>query len=395
MNKIYKTKNDTNVFDLDKKLKSYSREKIHSSFNSIKSLSKTSLAILAPLAASGLIATQANAQACGAGTAVFNSTGGAYGYGQLDVDGDGTPDFDFNIYGNYVYITGIGSMSFGSTFSAAAAGYLYSYGASINGTTNYYGNASYAPIPIDRNIGTASTVWIPIRQDATGFLGFIEVALDGAGGFTINTNQTGIATAAGSVSAGVCASVPLPVELLSFDAAAQEKGVVLEWMTGSELNNEGFEVQRSSDGRTFYKIGWTDGLGTTDGNSNYNFVDENVRPNVVYYYRLKQMDFDGESELSSVVNAKIEGKQIIDIGQIFPNPISKTEFTVEIGSQISDDLNYELFDSFGQKVLSKAQAIEPGMNILTVFTADLANGTYFLKLNASEVSEYRKVIIQK
>ena len=236
---------------------------------------------------------------------------------------------------------------------------------------------------------------MPIRQQGTNFLGFVEVVFDGAGGFTINTNQTGLATALGDVSAGVCASIPLPVELLKFDAVTRDKGVVLGWATGSELNNEGFELQRSSDGETFYKIAWIEGQGTVEGKNNYNFVDENVRPNVTYYYRLKQMDFDGKFEMSSIVNAKVEGKEIISIGTISPNPVSKAEFVVEIGSQISDELSYELFDSFGQRIKSDIIGITSGINLITVSTANLASGTYVMKLNASGVSEYRKVIIQK
>lgn len=396
MNRIYKTKKDTQSKDLEEKLKAYCQEKVQSSFNSLKSLSKGSLAFLAPLAATGLIATDVNAQACGAGTAMFDPAGGYYSDGQLDVDGDGVPDFDFDVSAGYLFITAVGTMSIGSTFSSYAA-YLNTYGAPINGTANFYGSAStsYAFIPVSLNSGTASTIWIPIQQSATGFLGFIEIMIDGVGGYTINTNQTGIATSAGPVDAGVCASIPLPVELLSFDVSTREKKVLLNWATASELNNKGFEIQRSSDGVDFNKVGWVNGEGTAVEKNNYNFVDQNARPNVLYYYRLKQMDFDGKYEFSSIVSAKVVAKEHISIGAVVPNPVSKNEFRIEIGSQVSENLNYEQYDAFGKNILSQIESIAPGLNTITISTVGLTNGTYFLKMNASETSEYRKIIIQK
>ncbi len=92
----------------------------------------------------------------------------------------------------------------------------------------------------------------------------------------------------------------LPVELISFRAAALEKKVRLEWVTATEQDNAGFTVQRSTDGTSWRPIGWVDGNGAATAEQRYDFLDEQVAPATTYYYRLEQRDFDGATELSEV-----------------------------------------------------------------------------------------------
>lgn len=112
---------------------------------------------------------------------------------------------------------------------------------------------------------------------------------------------------------------PLPVELLSFDATAGEHSIFLTWSTASEKNNAGFNLQRSTDGYNFENITWVEGNGTTNNLNNYSFEDKNVKPGVMYYYQLKQVDFNGEFEYSPIRNAKISNRNQVSISAI-PNP---------------------------------------------------------------------------
>lgn len=392
MNKIYKKKGDEISLSLDDKLKSYAREKIQKPLNSLMSFGKGSLAVLTPLAAASLISADVNAQ-CGAGTATFDPSAGSYSDGQVDVDGDGNPDFDFDIVGSNLYITPVGTMSVGTTgfYSVNAL----AYGATIDGAGSYNGT-TFLTFSTTLSSGTASTVYVPITN-AAGNLGFIEIQFDGAGGFTVGTNNTGIATTAGDVVAGDCGSLDgaLPVALTNFDAATRNKDIALTWATSSELNNHGFEIQRSSDGINFYKLGWVEGAGTVESIMNYGYADSNVRPNVMYYYRLKQMDLDGSFEFSPVISAKVSSDKIIDIGDVYPNPASNGSINLEISTQQTSELTYELINALGQTILSQTETIAPGLNNISIATANLSNGNYFLKINALDVSEYKKIVIQK
>ncbi len=112
----------------------------------------------------------------------------------------------------------------------------------------------------------------------------------------------------------------LPVELTYFKGSIINKQTLLIWQTTSEINNSGFEVERSSNGIDFEQIGYVEGKGTTLEVSNYQFIDE--KPiNGVNYYRLKQLDFDGKYEYSKIVTITI-GEQFDKAIQIFPNPVS-------------------------------------------------------------------------
>lgn len=100
---------------------------------------------------------------------------------------------------------------------------------------------------------------------------------------------------------------PLPVSWLSFTGARQADGsALLNWSTASELNNSHFEVEKTTDGKTFTKIDEVKGSGTTNKISRYTYTDKNAGPGTVYY-RLKQVDFNKKFEYSKLVAVKGNG----------------------------------------------------------------------------------------
>ena len=121
-----------------------------------------------------------------------------------------------------------------------------------------------------------------------------------------------VGTAQGKVS-------PLPVELLSFEATAGKQSIFLTWSTASEKNNAGFYLERSTDGNNFDNITWVDGHGTTNQVNNYSYEDKNVKEGVLYYYRLKQIDYDGKFEYSFVKTAMIGDLKNVILSAA-PNP---------------------------------------------------------------------------
>ncbi|MFM9027232.1 MAG: T9SS type A sorting domain-containing protein [Bacteroidota bacterium] len=95
-------------------------------------------------------------------------------------------------------------------------------------------------------------------------------------------------------------SVPLPIDLLTFDASPYGEDVFVNWNTATELNNERFDVERSANGTDFLSIGVVPGAGTTSTEHAYHWVDKDPLPGMSYY-RLRQTDFDGKSSHSEIV----------------------------------------------------------------------------------------------
>jgi hypothetical protein len=157
-----------------------------------------------------------------------------------------------------------------------------------------------------------------------------------SGNFDLNRNSTGVNVYAGGTlfdASGNAITLDdllftvttdalvLPVELTKFNAFQKDRNVELQWETASEYDNEGFEIERSTDGKEWENIGFVSGYGTTYTTQRYHFTDENPA-NGTNFYRLKQLDFDGRSEYSSVENVIFENNNGIDNIQIFPNPVS-------------------------------------------------------------------------
>ena len=98
----------------------------------------------------------------------------------------------------------------------------------------------------------------------------------------------------------------LPVELTSFIGKPNEAGVELKWVTATEINNYGFEIERRLiESANWMKVGFVKGSGSSLVKKNYSFSDKNISVGK-YFYRLKQIDFDGKIEYSKVVEIKIE-----------------------------------------------------------------------------------------
>lgn len=126
-------------------------------------------------------------------------------------------------------------------------------------------------------------------------------------------NSSGVQARIGQIT--VAGDVSLPVNLTSLNALSETKQNILTFTTASEINNVGFDIERSSDGIDFQKIGWVEGNGSTTEEKQYTFTDS--RPLLgMNYYRLRQVDYDGRFEYSKIVSIMMKSDDVI----IFPNP---------------------------------------------------------------------------
>ena len=143
---------------------------------------------------------------------------------------------------------------------------------------------------------------------------------------------------------------PAPVELANFTVQSKDKAVNLNWQTETEDNNSGFEIERSTNSRDWDVIGFERGQGTSTQVQSYSFAD--MRPLPGYnYYRLKQIDFDGQFEYSNIQSVLIEALEH-KLMEIFPNP-SDGLFTLSLHNPNAKKASIKLFDSTGNLIWVK------------------------------------------
>jgi len=137
----------------------------------------------------------------------------------------------------------------------------------------------------------------------------------------------------------------LPVELASFSANATEKGTQLSWITMSEVNNDGFEVERSRTASDWKSIGFVQGRGESRTSVEYSFVDQTLLDGTTYY-RLKQIDLDGAVEYSKTISVQPKKRNANVL--TYPNPVVN-ELKI-ISDSSNDNVELKLFDSNGQLI---------------------------------------------
>jgi photosystem II stability/assembly factor-like uncharacterized protein len=191
----------------------------------------------------------------------------------------------------------------------------------------------------------------------------------------------------------------VPVELTSFTAAANGNVVELNWSTATELNNQGFEIERKSINNNFEKIGYVAGFGTTTELKSYSFIDENVTTGT-YTYRLKQIDYDGTFEYSNEVEVEISTPKEFSLNQNYPNPFNpstKISFNLATDSKVT----LKVFDVLGQEVKTLINGnITAGIHNVEFGAERLNSGVYFYRIEAkgidgSSFTSVRKMILTK
>ncbi len=182
----------------------------------------------------------------------------------------------------------------------------------------------------------------------------------------------------------------LPVELINFTAVKADLGLELQWQTASELNNEKFEIEMSQNGRRFKKIGEVKGYGTTQTQVDYDF-EVKEPPVGLSYYRLKQIDFDGQFEYSDIVSAQFEKGE--PIAKIYPNPSRTGLVNLEVSAEESKVIPITVFDVSGRLITDQFRQIEKGNNQLSFDFSSLEAGVYLIKIGNEQVPVQRKLII--
>jgi hypothetical protein len=191
-----------------------------------------------------------------------------------------------------------------------------------------------------------------------------------------------------------CGSVVLPVTLVNFRAAADNGKSLLTWTTASETGSSYFDIERSSDGKTFQKIGSVISARNSNVLRDYQFVDAN--PFAVSYYRLKQVDINGDYDYSSMVKVTFS-KNKEQVFNIFPNPANASqEVMADLSSFDDKEIELTVSDILGRQLLQQTINVEQSKPT-TLFNAhQLSAGVYIVAFTTtSGVRKQQRLVIQK
>jgi hypothetical protein len=187
----------------------------------------------------------------------------------------------------------------------------------------------------------------------------------------------------------------LPVKLLYFTATAVDNSYIkLDWSTSLEIDNKGFDIERSTDGVHFDKIGWVDGNGNSTQNIVYSFNDKTAQANTVYYYRLKQIDFDGDIEYSNIASAIFKDGKGFTLADLYPNPATN-KVVISVATDLAQDAKIKIFDLLGQPVLVNDVNLVSGSNNFELDLTDFAGGTYTVSIFSGNQYITKKLVVSR
>ncbi len=182
----------------------------------------------------------------------------------------------------------------------------------------------------------------------------------------------------------------IPVELTSFTANTRNGRVVLKWVTSTETNNSGFEIQRKES--EWKKIGFVKGRGTTADPQSYSFTDTDNRTGT-YFYRLKQIDYDGSIEYSIVISVSFEVPSNFSLLQNYPNPFNPST-SIKYSIPQADFVSLKVYDLLGREIAVLInQKQKAGNYEITFEGSDLASGVYLYELKSAKKSEIKKMLL--
>lgn len=193
-------------------------------------------------------------------------------------------------------------------------------------------------------------------------------------------------------------SSTIPVELVSFTASTNKNNVTLYWKTATELNNKGFEIERSlkssHQNLNWQRIGFVDGNGTTTEQKEYSFTDEKIEEGS-YLYRLKQIDLDGSFIYSQEIEADVLSPNIFELSQNFPNPFNPV---TTIKYQLADDgfVSLKVFDVLGSEIKTLVNEFKnAGYYEIEFNASNIPSGVYFYKIQSGNFNAVKKMILNR
>ena len=189
------------------------------------------------------------------------------------------------------------------------------------------------------------------------------------------------------------ADILVPVELISFTGICENSRVILNWSTATELNNHGFEIERSVDNKEFITRGFVKGSGTSSEKQDYSFTEEALDGKV--FYRLKQIDYNGTYSNSKSIEINSVNASNFQLYQNFPNPFNPTT-SIKYAVTKQEFISVKVYDEIGNEVVTLVNEVKPTGNYEVEWNASaFASGIYYYRLKAGSYIEIKKMVLLK
>ncbi|MCH7964315.1 MAG: T9SS type A sorting domain-containing protein [Bacteroidetes bacterium] len=186
----------------------------------------------------------------------------------------------------------------------------------------------------------------------------------------------------------------VPVELTSFAAVIAGDNIQLNWITATDLNNQGFEIQRRTGDGEFEKVGFVPGHGTTTDIQTYSYVDSKVASGN-YIYRLKQIDFNGIFEYSDEVAVDVTAPLEFALEQNYPNPFNPGT-VIKYSIPENGFVTINVYNLLGEKVTTLVSRVQKaGRYEINFDASNLASGIYVYSLKSGSFNSVKKMLLMK
>ncbi len=167
----------------------------------------------------------------------------------------------------------------------------------------------------------------------------------------------------------------------------------LKWITATEINNRGFEVERRVKGE-FTKIGFIPGVGTSTEKQFYSYTDTEVSAGS-HSYRLKQIDFNGQYSYSNTIEVEVTTPLTFSLSQNYPNPFNPTtkiNYTIPFDSKVA----ISVYSVTGELVMELVNDfVTAGSHHVDFDGSNLASGMYIYKMTAGNFTQTNKMMLMK
>lgn len=272
-------------------------------------------------------------------------------------------------------LTIIGNVTFGngSVVNLSAGGYLIIIG---NVTNN----------------NNSNDITINGKLSVTGnFNGGNGSEINGTGAMAVSgsVTTTGSGVVFGSTidcvsNCSSSASSPLPIELIDFSGTCLTNGVQLNWSTATELNNDYFLIENSSNGIDWKLTSKIDGSGTSNSMLAYVYTDNSINSNKLNYYRMSQVDFDGKKTVFKMIDVNCNAT-VPDRMLLYPNPAS-TELNIHLDvKEHSANSIIRLISNLGETIMETKVDLTKGVNSF-IFPVDFEPGIYTIQFSSDTIN---------
>ncbi len=208
-------------------------------------------------------------------------------------------------------------------------------------------------------------------------------------------NEVVILYSSGTTWKGIIPGSPLPVELAFFSGVLNGTEIELRWRTETEVNNYGFDIERTKDNSDWLTIGFVEGHGNSNSPKQYNFSDTDINQSGTYYYRLKQIDNDGTYEYSDVVSVEIGVPNNFYLSQNYPNPFNP-ETRIDFTLPEKQFITIRVYNTLGEQVAELVNEAREAGSYSVIFDASrLPSGVYIYRLQTSSFASNKKMTFLK